>query len=216
MLGRYDTSGFTEDQYEPGSHKKVLKNLLHIHKKKEMDREEALAHAKTLKELVRIYGQSHRFTEKDILRIHKIWMGPIYPWAGTYRSVKITKEGFPFAYPGEIPRLMAEFEKNVLSKYTPCRFKSVGEMIRAIAIVHTELVLIHPFREGNGRLARLLSVLMAFQAGLPTLDFGGIKGRKKNEYIYAVQSGMSKNYTPMRKIFGEVIERSIKHVSQKG
>ncbi len=33
--------------------------------------------------------------------------------------------------------------------------------------VHEELVLIHPFREGNGRVARLLSTLMAFQAGLP-------------------------------------------------
>jgi len=28
-----------------------------------------------------------------------------------------------------------------------------------------ELILIHPFREGNGRIARFLSVLMALQAG---------------------------------------------------
>jgi hypothetical protein len=36
-------------------------------------------------------------------------------------------------------------------------------------IVHAELVLIHPFRDGNGRCARLLSTLMGVHAGLPLL-----------------------------------------------
>jgi len=33
------------------------------------------------------------------------------------------------------------------------------------AEVHTELVLIHPFREGNGRCSRILASIMALQAG---------------------------------------------------
>ena len=41
------------------------------------------------------------------------------------------------------------------------------------AAVHAEPILIHPFREGNGRCARLLATLMGLQAGLPALDFGG-------------------------------------------
>ena len=36
-----DVSGLTEAQYEPGSGKRVLKNLLGIKKKREMDRLEA-------------------------------------------------------------------------------------------------------------------------------------------------------------------------------
>jgi len=43
-----------------------------------------------------------------------------------------------------------------------------------MAVVHVELVLIHPFRDGNGRVARILSILMGLQAGLPALDFGDI------------------------------------------
>ena len=42
-------------------------------------------------------------------------------------------------------------------------------MVAALAEVDVELVLIPSFREGNGRISRLLSVLMALQAGLPTL-----------------------------------------------
>ena len=41
----------------------------------------------------------------------------------------------------------------------------------ALAIVHAELILIHPFRDGNGRLARMLSTLMGLQARLPLWSF---------------------------------------------
>jgi cell filamentation protein len=51
---------------------------------------------------------------------------------------------------------------------------------------------------------------MAFQAGLPPLDFSLIKGRKKEEYFTAVRYGLGRNYGPMEKIFDEVIERSFR------
>ena len=87
---------------------------------------------------------------------------------------------------------------------------SRNELIHALAAIHVELLLIHPFREGNGRLARMLASLMALQAELPPLDFGMVKGRKKQEYFIAVQAGLDRNYGPMEKIFDEVIERTLR------
>lgn len=78
-----------------------------------------------------------------------------------------------------------------------------------MAEAHTELVLIHPFREGNGRVARVLSTLMALQAGMPLLDFSLIAEEKKKDYFAAVQAGLDKNYQPMEKIFLEIIERTL-------
>lgn len=78
-----------------------------------------------------------------------------------------------------------------------------------MAETHTELVLIHPFREGNGRVARVLSTLMALQAGMPLLDFSSIAEEKKQNYFTAVQAGLDKNYQPMEKIFSEIIERTL-------
>jgi cell filamentation protein len=136
-----------------------------------MDQIEAQEQLRTLEELVRIYKQTHRFTAADVRRIHKIWFEPIYGWAGKYRQVNLSKGDFPFAAANQIPKLMMEFEKGPLREYTPCRFTGMSEIARAIAVVHAELLLIHPFREGNGRAARLLAVLMALQAGLPPLGF---------------------------------------------
>ena len=206
--GHYDASSLIEAQYEPGSRGRVLRNLLGIKSKREMDQVEAQEQLRTLEELVRIYDQTHRFTAADVRRIHKIWLGSIYAWAGNYRQVNLSKGDFPFAAANQIPRLMIEFEKGPLRAYTPCRFTEMNEIARTIAVVHTELLLIHPFREGNGRVARLLAVLMALQAGLPPLDFGNIKGRKRQEYFRAVQVGLDRDYKPMEKVFSAVIRRT--------
>jgi cell filamentation protein len=155
------------------------------------------------------FDSYHRFTAQDLLWLHKFWLGEIFIWAGTYRTVNIGKGGFMFAAAAHVPELMRQFENQQLARLTPCRFTSIQEIAAALAEVHVELVLIHPFREGNGRIARLLSVLMALQAGLPPLDFSEIQGEKREEYFSAVQAGMDRNYQPMAKIFDRVIGRTL-------
>lgn len=76
--GHYDASSLIEAQFEPGSRGRVLRNLLGIKSKREMDQVEAQEQLRTLEELVRIYDQTHRFTAADVRRIHKIWLGSIY------------------------------------------------------------------------------------------------------------------------------------------
>lgn len=209
---KYDVSGSIEAQFEPGSRGRVLRNLLGIKSKSEMDRCEAREQVRTIDMLHEFFDEHHSFSAQDICDIHKIWLGDIYSWAGQYRQVNISKGEFSFAKAIAIPANMAEFEKGLLRKYTPCRDQS--KIIKALAVVHTELVLIHPFREGNGRLARLLSISMAWQAKLPTLDFGEILGKKKDEYFAAVRAGVECNYKPMEEIFASIIKRTLRTYSK--
>lgn len=207
---RYDTSELIEGQFEPGSGRRVLKNLLGIKSKREIGQIETRELLRALDELVDIYGEDHRFRSADIRRIHGLWLGNVYEWAGSYRRVNLSKADFPFAAAAHIPMLMAEFEQAALRQFTPCHFSNVSELAFALAVVHVELVLIHPFRDGNGRAARMLSILMGLQAGLPALDFGDIKGKKKKEYFSAVQEGLDRNYEPMARIFSDVIGRTLR------
>jgi len=170
--GKYNAEQTTEGQSEPGSRGRVLKNLLGIKRKREMNLVEARELRRAVDELIQGFDQRHRFTERDIRRMHNTWLGEVYAWAGKYRNVNLAKGEFPFAAAREVPRLMLEFEREPLRQFTPCRFPS-HEVAMALAVVHVEFILIHPFREGNGRIGRLLAVLMALQAGLPPLDFGG-------------------------------------------
>ena len=174
-----------------------------------MDRAEGEALGHATDTLIKTYDARHRFTADDVCVMHRQWLGNIYPWAGNYRRVNLGIGGLQFAVAAHIPRLMEELERGPLRRHTPCRPASVSVVAKALAQVHTELILIHPFREGNGRVARLLATLVALQAGLPSPDFSAVQGRKRQEYFAAVRAGLDRNYRPMTKVFSEVIERTL-------
>jgi cell filamentation protein len=205
VSGRYDSSGFSEGQFEPGSNDRVLRNLRGIVDPVEMDRLEAAELARTLNELINEVDREHRFVAADVCRMHAQWLRGIYNWAGDYRSVNLQKDGFPFAAASLIDGLMAALEAGALRRHTPCRFPDVDAISGALAEVHVELVLIHPFRDGNGRISRVLATLMALQAGLPLLDFSLLAGEAKSHYFAAIQAGMDRNYAAMRDLFAKII-----------
>jgi len=205
---RYDVLHLTENQHQPRSRGRVLRNLLAITGKREMDLAEAEALKRATDALVRSYDIHHRFTAGDICRMHTTWLGQIYPWAGRYRQVNLIKDDLPFAAAAQVPQLMQAFEEGPLRRHTPCDFRTRNRVIEALAEVHVEFILIHPFREGNGRAGRILSTLMALQANLPLLDFRPIHGRRKEDYVAAVRAGLDRNYKPMGEIFELVLNRT--------
>ncbi|CAG0971828.1 Protein adenylyltransferase NmFic [Methylophilaceae bacterium] len=176
-----------------------------------MDAQEAIQLSEATDWAIHHYSADYRFTAADIAILHKQWLGSIYGWAGEFRQVNISKGGFAFAMAAQVPRLMHDLEQKVLATYTPCNFNDHDKVIEALTVTHCELVLIHPFREGNGRVSRLLSTLMALQAGLPLLDFTGIRGKTRQDYFMAVQASVGNNYEPMKKIFRAVVRRSLKN-----
>lgn len=206
MKDRYDVSGLAETQFQPGSRGKVLRNKLDVTSKAEMDRFEAMALEKAFDFFLHTNDKGHRFTVPDICGMHRTWLGDFYEWAGQYRTVNMSKGNFPFAGAGQIPRLMEEFERDVLLRQTPCSFTDRERVLQALAEVHVELVLIHPFREGNGRLARMVTSPMALQSGR-RIVFDSIKGQRKNDYFASVQVGLKRNYKAMECLFDDLLSK---------
>lgn len=122
-------------------------------------------------------------------------------------------KNFPFAPSNRIEALMLKFETDFLKKFTPCHFSDLNELAHAIGIVHVEFILIHPFREGNGRTARLLADLMAVQAKRPLLNYAAIDQMKNKEgferYILAIHAGFDQNYKPITEIFKMLLDQSV-------
>ena len=213
MTGRYIASGL-EAEFEPGSRSRVLRNRLGIKSVREIERRESDALLAVTERLIDETRVDQRFTAEDLRRMHRLWLGEIYSWAGEYRQVNVSKSGFMFAAAAQVPRLMIQFERGQLSEFTPCRFEERDKVAAALAVVHAELILIHPFREGNGRCSRLLAILMGLQAGLPTLDFGGIRGKIKTAYIAAIHSAVGREYAPMMGVFNGVVARTLKSMAK--
>ena len=210
---RYVTPSGPEAEFEPGSRMRVLKNRLGIRHKTEMDRAEFESLIKAQEEYLGRIGPRTRFTAAMLCRMHRRWLGGIYEWAGQYRTVELAKGDFRWPLAFRVGQNMEAFEKGALARCTPCRAGPLVDIARCTAEVHAELLLIHPFREGNGRLARWVSDLMAFQAGLPAPDYGFIgrdARKRRTAYLQAVRKGYLQDYEPLTTFFVEALERRLR------
>src|SRR3972149_8929902 len=116
---RYDTSHFIEDQTEPGSRGRVIRNILHITQKAEMDRREKAEQMRTIEELTTIFAVGHRFTAADICKMHKMWLGNIYEWAGKYRQGEGGQGGFFFSFSEKISKIIGNPDKRQVFEISP-------------------------------------------------------------------------------------------------
>jgi cell filamentation protein len=139
-----------------------------------------------------------KFNVSYVLKIHKLALSDLYSFAGKYRDVNISKGGFPFAAARFLSDTMRHFEIEILDKL-PKTYINAEELIGSIAKVHAELLLIHPFREGNGRTARILANLMSRKAGYGYLKFGKIGDDQFDDYVLAIQAAANNEYGLMEK-----------------
>lgn len=172
-------------EYEPGSNELVLKNLQGITSKEDIDQAEVKGYTKAFDFMINNFSSDQQLAISDIDEIHRVFFGNLYSWAGKHRSVNLTKDSFTFPAAQFLEQTLAQFENDILKPNTPCH-GSRYETVRMIASVHLELLFIHPYREGNGRTARLIATLMAFQAGYSGFDWE-ILERKFNQYVRSIQ-----------------------------
>lgn len=203
MSDRYD-AGEAQGAYEPGSGDRVLRNRLGVTDPEEMDEVE-LHLLEQIYQAVLVEDLPDRTLRvADLKTWHRRWLGNVYGWAGEERSVNMAKDGFPFAAASRISPLLTEFERDCLARFTPCHDLDDAAVAEAVAVTHIEFILIHPFREGNGRLSRLLADVMVVQAGRDPLDYSAWDADKP-AYFGAIHAGMAGNYAPMQRLVEAVL-----------
>ena len=212
MADRYSTLGNPEGQFQPGSNDRVLINKLDINDPGEMDEIELNLLEQLTEVILGEIEAGQEISSNDLCEWHRRWLGNVYVWAGQYRSVNMGKGIFQFAAAHLIDGLMAKLDKNFFANYTPCYRMNERELVEALAIMHIETILIHPFRDGNGRISRLVSNIMALQANYPILDFSYMDNNRET-YFSAIQAGLDDN-GPMQKIFRQVLLDSLRNAGE--
>ncbi len=141
----------------------VIEDGITIGGKPVKDHLEALGHSEAYDLLFRL-AQYQDITEANVKELHRLFYYRIdKDQAGKYRKQKVIITGTDFIPPSpeKIPALMKAFITDIPDK------RSKRHPVEYAAIIHRELVTIHPFIDGNGRVARLLMNLALLQAGYP-------------------------------------------------
>lgn len=203
MTDRYAVHG-TQGEFQPGSNDLVLANKLGIQSVEDMDDLELELLQRLYEEVLVKHLPNRVLTVEDLKTWHRRWLGNVFEWAGQERSVNMGKDGFMFAASAQIPRLLADFERSCLARWTPCHDMNADALVEAIAVTHVEFILIHPFREGNGRLSRLMADVMAVQSGRLPLDYSTWNADRP-AYYQAIHLGMQMEYAPMKRLVAQAL-----------
>ena len=165
-MSRYDG---VDTYVIPGT--EVLRNQADIADQKALDAFEADATALRMLEMLQqpIPGN---FDLAHLCAIHRYLFQDVYAWAGTLRTVDISRGNSRFAsfrlienYLGKQLRSLAS--EDFLRGLPPPPF------VQRLAHFMGEINAAHPFREGNGRVQRLFCAQLAEQAGY-FIDFESV------------------------------------------
>lgn len=181
----------------------ILKNKLGLKNKKQLDNAETLLLADTYTHFFELLKKDKvKFDLALLFAIHKYFLNTLYDWAGKVRTVDISKDGMLFAPIKYIDGALKAFSK-LLKATLPKQADTKNKLAQKLAIIHNELNVIHPFREGNGRTTRLFLDLIVASLGYNPIDWSK---QSNSDYLKACIKGTKGEHKAMAKI----IERGLK------
>ena len=149
------------------------------------------------------FDKTYKITQRDIKTLHKVAMDGIIATAGRYREHDLTVHGAGFAPSPfyDIPEHMKELV---------CLINNNSDELRPIehaAQVHYDFVWTHPFEDGNGRIARLLTNLLLVRNGYP---FTVIKQVEKPKYLHTLKEmDISGTFEPFLVFVARSVEQTL-------
>ena len=158
----------------------VLEDGITIAGKPLKDHYEAVGHAQAYDFLYTL-DQKKDITAGDIKQLHRLFYHRIdEEQAGIYRTERVFLTGSKYILPTpqRVPGLMDEFIGKLPN------LKLSRHPAEYAALAHKEFVFIHPFVDGNGRVARLLMNLALLQAGYTIVIIPPVL---RQEYIQSLE-----------------------------
>lgn len=146
---------------------------------KEYEADVVLGHRKAFDLMVSIAHAGRPISEDDVLGLHKALMSELLLSAGEYRECSLRYKGLLIASPPEhlperVEWLVKLINSGIDRAQDPHKFSW-----RA----HHEFITLHPFIEGNGRMARLLLNLVRLRRGL---DLSIVPFDSREQYSHAI------------------------------
>jgi Fic family protein len=164
---------------------------------------EAIGHKEAIDYIEHLAQQDTKINEWEIKQIHNLILRKITPEeAGSYRTLDVMAAGTNYRYPPHylLSQLMGDFASWLNSEAAlslhPVEYASIA---------HYRFVSIHPFRDGNGRTARLLMNLLLIRSGYPIVV---INNQIRNDYINALAYGQQ-NQDDLSQLYDLVFDAAI-------
>lgn len=170
---------------------------------------------KGLEFVSRLVFENHKIeiTPSLILEIHKVSFGWIFPdWAGKYRTIRVEFSGKEAVLPHEIPELITNLcadLKERLDHIDSTAENYIERIVELLAWFQHRFVLIHPFQDYNGRLARMLTTFILLALNLPPIEIQAETGKDRKNYLEAMYAADGGDYSKLEDLISGALSESL-------
>jgi len=180
--------------------KLVLERGITIGGKPLKDHIEARNDANAFNLMVNLVKDEKPISQKVIQELHRIVTEGLLDDAGKYRitNVRIAGSATPPPSYVKIVSLMDGYIQNITNLEL--------EPIKKAAFIHHEFVLIHPFADGNGRVARLVTNLFLMQNGYPPII---LKKEDRGKYYSTLQKADKGTISPFATFIANAVNEAL-------
>jgi len=182
--------------------KLVLEEGVTIGGKPLKDHIEARNDAEAFDLMIELVNSKKKISQEIIQQIHEFVMKAILKNPGQYRTENVRITGARINPPNylKIVNLMGEYIQNI----EKLRIQS----IKKAAFIHHEFVRIHPFIDGNGRVARLLTNFYLMKNGYPPIV---IKKEDRKKYYKTLNKADQGDFSDFATFIARSINESIQY-----
>jgi Fic family protein len=180
--------------------KLVLEEGLTIGGKSLREHLEAVNNSKAFDRMEELAKNKKAINHVTIQEIHEIVTGGILDNPGRYRTTNVRISGTIKSPPdwSKIVKLMDELIESIN--------KSKRHPIETASFLHHRFVEVHPFTDGNGRFARLLTNLYLIARNYPPIV---LKKADRGKYYKALRAADSENLSPFANFIAKAVDESL-------
>jgi len=206
----YHSNAIEGNSLNVGETRLVVEQGLTITGKPLKDQAEAKNLSAALDFLEELARNPHRpITEADVRQLHFMVLKGINDTnAGKYRAEQVEISGSQFepTAPESVASEMHQFGTWLQQASVPGTMFNADDTVLAACAAHTWFVTIHPFIDGNGRVARLLLNVLLMRYGFP---IAVITREDRLRYYDALEISQGSDLTPFVALVSESIEESL-------
>jgi Fic family protein len=150
-------------------------------------------------------------TPSFIRKLHQIGFAWIFPKdGGNFRKVEVTVSDHRPPKYYLVPQLIDNYCKDLTERlrYLPTlnKVNFLEELIHFLAWAHHRFLWIHPFKDYNGRIARLLTNIILLNLDLPPIELKVETKVGRERYIKALKNADKGNFSNLETLIEEAIE----------
>ncbi len=214
--GEYDPSEGTsrkgKDSTRPVDSTRFLETAQGIKTYSEVAEIIAVSVTKTIESIFEQTPEDIHITPDWICNLHHDIAAALFPdWSGQFRvvNVKVGTHSPPSFY--EVPVLMRLYCEDLAARLLSASVdKDIEKFAETLAFADWRFQWIHPFKDFNGRVGRVILAAVLFILRLPPAETAVVKPKEKDKYLKALRAADAGDLSELTTIWVERLSTAMK------